>query len=75
MNEELTVGMVAKMTGKTRQTVYNWIKAKKVKTYGVHGATRIDRDSLDSFLNSLPAVRGGVSDISGASSLEGAAGF
>jgi hypothetical protein len=41
----------------------------------VHGATRIDRDSLDSFLNSLPAVRGGVSDISGASSLEGAAGF
>jgi excisionase family DNA binding protein len=75
MSDELTVQMVAQMTGKTRQTVYNWIKANKLKTYGVHGATRIDLDSLTAFLNAKPVARDGEVTTSGTPSPEGATGL
>lgn len=75
MNEELTVGMVAQMTGRTRQTVYNWIKANKVKTYGVFGATRIDRESLDEFLANKPVVGQPSASTSGTDAIEDTTGL
>ena len=74
MNEELTVQQAAQMAGVSRQTVYNWIKANKVKTYGVHGATHIDRGSFDEHLSNQPVV-GQPSDTSGTDAIEATTGL
>ena len=65
--QEMTVQMVAQKCGVSRMTVYNWINAGKVKTYGVRGATRVDMDSLEQHLANKPVTNadgGGTSDTS-----------
>ena len=54
---EITVADVAEQCGVTRQTVYNWIRSGRLKSYGVKWATRIDRDSLANLLLERAAAR------------------
>lgn len=75
MNDELTVQQAAQMAGVSRQTVYNWIKANKVKTYGVHGATRIDRGSFDEHVSSKPVVGQPSASTSGTDAIEATTGL
>ena len=72
---EMTVQMVAAKCGVSRMTVYNWIKAGKVKTYGVHGATRVDLESLRQHLANKPVARDGDGHASGSHSNEGVTGL
>lgn len=73
--QEMTVQMVAEKCGVSRMTVYNWIKAGKVKTYGVRGATRVDPNSLEQHLANKPVTRDGGGHTSGSRHTEGVTGL
>jgi excisionase family DNA binding protein len=52
----LTTSQVADKIGVTRQTVFNWIKAKKLPALKIGGAWRVWPEDVDAFINQHPNI-------------------
>lgn len=53
----LTTSDIAAKIGVTRQTVFNWIKAKKLPALKIGGTWRVWPEDLDTFLNQNSNVK------------------
>jgi len=52
----LTIPEVRKRTQSSQSAVYNWIRDGKLVALKLGRSTRIPEESLDAFLNALPAL-------------------